>query len=526
MCGNDNYLLNDTLVDFNFWKKIKIYNITGNDCKYFYEDKEQKNYFYFNMNLGIEDDYIINYLKQNNENNIKLIQDIKVPIGLQYQEYLREDYISTKDYFFCKNNNLININNYQNLKFLCKLEIPRKAILNSEIRISSFFDKIYIKKKENEYEILNIFFNATKSYYINNNNETTLIFQNYLLLNDLNNNNIICPNIPIFTIKTKDSGIYYNSYSLETNKFSFYLKGILTNGYKYINKTLIKISEIYSEISFPLYLYDNSLENSEGNSEIEVQCLLKQGSLFYKEDILIKCEGKKNYILNENNTDDNNNAIIDLNLNYIQNKNNNFSNIIINWPERQYFGNKKNIYLYKISALSFQSKYAICDENNYFIFYINIYNLIKEPKIFFNLPLLSPDGYEAFCELFDSKSLQCSIDLRYKKILKNEKLSLNKKDIRIINNEGNQIIFEVNNKINNFIMKNDCGENVIFGTMKEIGISKKNGIIVSVCIIIFFLILIGFCFFYIIHCFLRCKQKGKKLPMTEESKIHKDDIKL
>ena len=67
------------------------------------------------MNLGIEDDYIINYLKQNNENNIQLIQDIKVPIGLQYQEYLREDYISTKDYFFCKNNSMFS--SFYRLKF-------------------------------------------------------------------------------------------------------------------------------------------------------------------------------------------------------------------------------------------------------------------------------------------------------------------------------------------------------------------------------------------------------------------------
>ena len=72
-------------------------------------------------------------------------------------------------------------------------------------------------------------------------------------------------------------------------------------------------------------------------------------------------------------------------------------------------------------------------------------------------------------------------------------------------------------------MDEDCGENAVFGAMKEIGISKKKGIVVSICLAIFLLLLIGFFFFYIVHCILRCvKNKGKKLPMTEESKDQKE----
>ena len=133
-------------------------------------------------------------------------------------------------------------------------------------------------------------------------------------------------------------------------------------------------------------------------------------------------------------------------------------------------------------------------------------------------------GYIASCELFDHLTLVCTIDLRYKKILKYEKISLpaRNKEIRIINDEGNEIIFKVNDD-NNFIkLEEDCGENVVFGAMKEIGISKTKGIIISICIIVFLLALFGFSIFYIIHRILRCKQKGKKLPMTEESKIQKD----
>ena len=94
------------------------------------------------------------------------------------------------------------------------------------------------------------------------------------------------------------------------------------------------------------------------------------------------------------------------------------------------------------------------------------------------------------------------------------------KEIRIFNEDGNEIVFKVYDQ-NNFIkMEEDCGENVVFGAMKEIGISKKKGIIISISIIIFLLLLIAFGIFYIIHLILRCK-KGKKLPTTEESKIHK-----
>ena len=180
----------------------------------------------------------------------------------------------------------------------------------------------------------------------------------------------------------------------------------------------------------------------------------------------------------------------------------------------------------KISALSFKRKYSVCEDGNYFTFYINIFDIGKELKLIFDLPLSSPKGYIATCELLDHLTLVCTIDLRFKKILKFDKVSLPapNKEIRIINEEGNEIIFSVFDKYNYIKMEEDCGENVVFGAMKEIGISKKKGIIVSICIVVFLLLLIGFFFFYIVHCFLRCKKKtkGKKLPTTEESKEPKE----
>ena len=48
----------------------------------------------------------------------------------------------------------------------------------------------------------------------------------------------------------------------------------------------------------------------------------------------------------------------------------------------------------------------------------------KEPKLWFDLPLFAPEGIIANCELFDHTTLMCSIDLKYKKLLKDTKISL------------------------------------------------------------------------------------------------------
>ena len=245
---------------------------------------------------------------------------------------------------------------------------------------------------------------------------------------------------------------------------------------------------------------------------------------FYnEEDTLIKCFGMKTFPEEKNE-----NILIDLNLNYVRGRNNIFNDIIINWPEKQYFGKVKNFYSVKIYALSIKRKYSVCEEGNFFTFYINIYDVNKEIKIIFDLPLLEPEGYVATCELFDVLTLVCTIDLRYKKIFKFERISLPEKDkeIRIINEEGNEIIFTVNDQ-NNFIkMEEDCGENVVFGAMKEMGISKKKGIAISIGFFIFFMCIIGFCIFYIIHRIKRCRKKrGKRLATTEESKVQKEPTK-
>ena len=140
---------------------------------------------------------------------------------------------------------------------------------------------------------------------------------------------------------------------------------------------------------------------------------------------------------------------------------------------------------------------------------------------------MTPEGISANCELFDQMTLLCSIDLRYKKLLKNEKITLHKKgtELKLINEDGNENIFVVNDytDLGNdeyyyITLKEDCGENVVFGTLQDMGLSKKSSIILTICGGLFMLLLIAFCFIYIIHCFkVRCR-RGKKLAMTEESR--------
>lgn len=519
-CGNGNYLLNSRSVNFSYWNEIKLLNISGGECESIYEDKEQKNNYYFNLTLNITDSNITDYLKIHRDVRIEFVQDANVPIFIGYKTYDSNILISSKEYAHCGSNYFINRTNYENFQMLCKINIPKKAIMISTIKISSFFDKIYIRvinfhKITFVSKVINIFFNLEKG--TQNPNITTP----FLELDDNFGNNIICPNKPIFHIANKDDGIFFDSYSNTTNRFTFFLKGKLTNGHR-LNQNdnrLIPLFQTNEEISFPLILTDNTLEYTD-DSDTEVKCILSSSTFFNEDNTLIRCSGEK-----KTKSD-----ITDLTLNYVQKKNNNCSNIIINWPDSQYYGNKKNFYSYKIIALSMQQKNYYCNEGNYFIFYINIYDLNREPKLWFDLPLLSPEGQTASCELFDPLTLICELDLRYTKLKKKTKIYLPKKGtkLKIRNNEGNENIFVVNdfsdlgkNEYYYIELKEDCGENIVLSTLQDMGLSKKTSIILTISTIAFILLLIIFSIFYIVHCFKeRCK-RGQKLAMTEESRDRK-----
>ena len=144
------------------------------------------------------------------------------------------------------------------------------------------------------------------------------------------------------------------------------------------------------------------------------------------------------------------------------------------------------------------------------------------------MPLFSPEGLVANCELFDHVTLMCSIDLRYKKILKDTKISLHKKGsiLKLKNEDGNENIFIISdftdlgkNDYYYINLKEDCGENVVLGTLKDMGFSKKGSVILTICGILFVVLIVVFFFVFIIYFIkVRCK-RGKRIALTEESKL-------
>jgi hypothetical protein len=109
-CGSDNYLLNATKVDYNYWNQFSIVNLYGGECQSFYEDKEQKNVYYFNMKISLEDKKIIKDFEENKDMKIEFIQDIKVLLYLKYKRYDSTLSINSREYAYCKANNLMDIN--------------------------------------------------------------------------------------------------------------------------------------------------------------------------------------------------------------------------------------------------------------------------------------------------------------------------------------------------------------------------------------------------------------------------------
>ena len=89
---------------------------------------------------------------------------------------------------------------------------------------------------------------------------------------DETDSGIICPNQPVFDIESKDAitmGLYYN----ETNKYTFFLTGTLSNGYYALkNGTTYRLNETYKDITFNLVVQDNFKDLEE--SDLNVTCVL------------------------------------------------------------------------------------------------------------------------------------------------------------------------------------------------------------------------------------------------------------
>ena len=511
-CGKED-IFNKTSPYYENWKiEGKISSLENGQCKTAMVTKEDIHKYTFDIKLSFEKGEIIELLKNENT-EIELMQEIWVPL-LPREEEVEEEEDDTKIYernfpfAYCSSNDKITQTNYASFTLNCYLPIKTNTIFNGVIRINTFFDKIYIKQN-NKASLVSTYFEINKN---------TMEGQKPYISLDEKDQGIICPNQPMFTIDTKDEitmGLYY----VESNKFTFFLTGTLTNGfYVYKNGTTVELNETYKDLSFNLVIEDNLLDSDE--NEKNVTCLLPSGSPFYiKNEAVIKCIGSKENISNQNKN-------VDITLYWDIKANNNFNDIIISWPKTYDDINKKNIYGYELTGLSIRQSNFGCHNNN-FDFYVYIYNLYREPKLTFDLPLTEPKNYDATCELFDQTALKCSLNLKHKKLSKGEKVMLPSRgsENEIITDEGNRIVFKMNNfsKIQNdhdfyVTLEASCGDYMVVGTLKDMGISHKTSVFLYILIIVLIcLFIVGLILYIIYKVRLRFK-RGTKLTTSEETR--------
>ena len=511
-CGKED-IFNKTSPYYENWKiEGKISSLENGQCKTAMVTKEDIHKYTFDIKLSFEKGEIIELLKNENT-EIELMQEIWVPL-LPREEEVEEEEDDTKIYernfpfAYCSSNDKITQTNYASFTLNCYLPIKTNTIFNGVIRINTFFDKIYIKQN-NKASLVSTYFEINKN---------TMEGQKPYISLDEKDQGIICPNQPMFTIDTKDEitmGLYY----VESNKFTFFLTGTLTNGfYVYKNGTTVELNETYKDLSFNLVIEDNLLDSDE--NEKNVTCLLPSGSPFYiKNEAVIKCIGSKENISNQNKN-------VDITLYWDIKANNNFHDIIISWPKTYDDINKKNIYGYELTGLSIRQSNFGCHNNN-FDFYVYIYNLYREPKLTFDLPLTEPKNYDATCELFDQTALKCSLNLKHKKLSKGEKVMLPSRgsENEIITDEGNRIVFKMNNfsKIQNdhdfyVTLEASCGDYMVVGTLKDMGISHKTSVFLYILIIVLIcLFIVGLILYIIYKVRLRFK-RGTKLTTSEETR--------
>ena len=507
-CGNENiYNVND----FNYKKwnlEGELSSLDKGQCMASSITKEDMHKYNFDMAVTFTNGDLVDILSNpTNKEQIEFLQEIWVPLQPPEEKNSKtKTYLRDFAFAYCGAKTKINSKNYLNFKLNCYIPIELRLIFNGLIKMNSFFDKIYVRQGK-IVKIITIYMN------IKGENDNTFA---YLGEKD---HGIICPNQPIFLIESKDDitmGLYYN----RTNKYTFFLTGMLTNGYyAFKNGTIVELNETYKDISFNLVVQDNFIDSDE--NDVNVSCLLPVGSPYnLKEMAVVNCIGAKETKSNMNNN-------VDIVLNWKIKANNNFNDIIISWPNSYDDLHKKNIYSYELTGLAIRQTNFGCHNNN-FDFYVYIYDLGREPMLSFELPLSSPKNTFSECSTFDPRTLKCTINLKHKKLSKGTSVMLPDKgtENEINTEEGNKIKFTMNNysQINNdhdyyVKTKEECGDYLVVGTFKDMGMSHSTSVAVYIFFIVLIcLIVVGFIIYISIKIRLRYK-KGKKLTASEESKI-------
>ena len=335
---------------------------------------------------------------------------------------------------------------------------------------------------------------------------------NFLIL-DSNLNLFICPDKPTLTIKNYNEGIGFGGLNTSGSKYLFLIYGYLSNGYDFSNNTITLLDMTKEEIKFYLKVTDN-LEDPD-NRKKTVKCHIPTGTSINKNVLVeVKCIGSRARLGN-NNTD--------LILNWNLEENNIFDNIIINWPYD--LTRKKHIFFYNIQGLSIKKDGYGCFENKYY-FYLYVYDLKAEPKISFNLPLVYPKNTHAECKLYNSVTFKCVIDLRLKKLSKGGKIILSN-DVKeyLPNDEQNIVLYYVDNTTSSsdldFMLpiEENCGDFILVGTLKDVGYTYLQVIIIIICCLVGFLICIFGIAFCVIYEITHRNKKGPYFKYAEEKEI-------
>ena len=507
---------------------IEIYGGKCNSSKYEYN---------FEMKIQLIDGEIFKELQNakiyNKTEKIEFLHGIYVPVLLGEKEAKGKTIFGKDDeykYARCYNIpelNQVNSNDKEGIYFSCHLKINKYRAFKGPLQIKPFTDYAFIKKIDMngkisinrigiKFEILSGFEESNpttpKNGNLNSGKKSDEIEPNFLILNsDLST--FICPDKPILTVKNYNEGISFGGLNESGNKYLFIISGYLSNGYEYINNTLSLMDITKYEIYFNLKITDN-LENADDKKKF-VRCYIPTGTSINKNALIeVQCYGDKKKTINKNT---------DILLNWNLEENNYFENILIKWPYD--LTKKKRIFYYEIKGLSVKKDNFGCFENKFF-FYLYVYDLKAEPKISFNIPLISPKYSNAVCKLYNSVTFKCMINLRLMHISKGSKIIL-PSNIRefLPNKEQNLVLYKVDNSSLSssldfqLTVEEDCGDFRLIGVIKDIGYTYLQAIIIIVCICLGLAICISGVTLCIIYEILHRNRKGPYFKHTEEKEI-------
>ena len=496
----------------------------------------------FNMKLKLYDGEIIEELKNSKADNknttIKFLHEIYLPVLLgdntqKGKTTFKKDY--EYKYARCAYDKEITQNNYDafgGIVFVCHFDINKYIKFQGPIQIKPFTDYAYIEKIDKDgvkttnkigikFEILSGFETANNQAPTPTNNlqgQISATEPNFLILNS-NLNAFVCPDKPILVVKNYNEGITFGGLNSSGSKYLFLIYGYLTNGYEYVNETLTLQDMTKEEIKFYLKVTDN-LENPDDKRK-SVKCHIPTGTSINKNVLIeVQCIGTRAN-LNNNNTD--------LLLNWSVEENNNFLNIVIQWPYN--LSKKKHIFFYNVQGLSVKRDDFGCFENKFY-FYLYVYDLKAEPTISFELPLVYPKNSYATCKLYNSVTFKCMLDLRLKKISKGRNIILPTEMIKYLPNREKNVVFYKVNATNasssldfQLPIEQSCGDLKLVGAIKDIGYSYTQVIIIIVCITVgLFLCVLGIalCITYeITHRGRKGEyyQHNEELPNTSVSQV-------